>query len=72
MSVYNVFRTHSYRDMANPAIISLESPNKKVNKNDAFEVKFGIGQVYNYQEAELWIYTEKITIMLADGTEVGK
>lgn len=45
--------------MANPAIISLESPNKKVNKNDAFEVKIGIGQVYDYPEAELWIYTEK-------------
>jgi hypothetical protein len=57
---------------ANPAIISVEYPNKKVDKDDAFEIKIGIGQNYDYPEAEFRIATGKLTIMLSDGTEVGK
>jgi hypothetical protein len=62
----------SYGKPSNPAIISVEYPNKKVNKNDAFEVKIGIGQANDYPKAEFWIATGKLTIMLSDGTEVGE
>ena len=62
----------AYGDMANPAIISVEYPTKKVNKNDAFEVKIGIGQSFDYPKAAFRIVTKKLTIMLSDGTMVGE
>lgn len=62
----------SYGKPSNPVLISVEYPNKKVNKNDAFEVKIGIGQSYDYPKAEFRIITKKLTIMLSDGTMVGE